>query len=72
MSHVTSAQLQNRPGFVRYDGTKARRLSQAQFKNSGNPADTVLPDAILYPPPTKFFFEYAVSLKGMSVYGRNN
>ena len=32
MYHVTVAQLQNRPEGVRYDGVKARRLSQAQFK----------------------------------------
>ena len=66
MNHVTCAQLQKRPEGVRYDGTKARRLSQAQFKNSRNPAGTVLPEVVLQPPRPKFFFEHAVSMKGMS------
>ena len=66
MQHVTVAQLRNRPAGVRYYGTKARNLSQAQFKNSRNPAGTVLPQVVLQPPHPKFCFEHAVSLKGLS------
>ena len=52
-------------------GLKRGACRRRKFKNSGNPAGTVLPDVVLHPPPPKFFFEYAVSLKVMSAVERD-